>query len=331
MRSFLSILIAICAISSSITAQLDSVHWKTIKTGLYSISYPKKDWVMYVDSIMGAQFVIATINTIKKPYDRDIVQFRIMENEDNLYGDLDTYTENIKNQLGKDGGSVLSAERVKKGNLEYHEQVYKNYQGKIKRKIKERQFFINQKVYQLSFDAAETVFNKKIVQVDSIFNSLTIEDLEAISAKKWETFDTPQYSFTYPSNWKMDKTLPPNTEFILKKPKKSSDKGYWDNIYLMVNTLSNPDLATFTKKATEQLKTTLKNVKIEQSIKKKLGKISYQEVISVGDLGKNRVKMRQWHFIKGKKAYTLTYSAREESFNDLYPIVEQISNSFSLK
>ena len=329
--------IFICGIfffaQTKLIAQLDSLRWRTVKSEYYSISYPKTDWIMFVDSIMGAPFIIATNATIKKQYDKDVVQLRIMGNDDNIYGDLDSYADKFKNVTNNNSSGIISSERVKKGDVEFYEQVVRNAQGKIKRKTKERHFFINQKVYLLTFDASETVFDKKIAQVDSILNSFIITDVEASTVKKWETFDTPQYAFIYPSNWKREQVLPQHTEFILRKPKKSTDKGYWDNIYLMVNTFkeSTPELGNYSKRATEQLKMTLKNVEIQQTSKKKSGKLTYQEVISVGDLGKNRIKMRQWHFVKGKKAYTLTYAARVDGFNDLLPIVEQIFNSFNLK
>ena len=75
----------------------------------------------------------------------------------------------------------------------------------------------------------------------------------------------------------------------------------------------------------------MKNGSILQSNRKKSASFSYQEVISEGYLGKNQIKMRQWHFVKGKKAYTLTYTARLEHFDDLMSIVNEIFNSFKLK
>ena len=81
----------------------------------------------------GAPFVIATAATMKKPYDRDMIQLRIMENEDGLYGDLDAYTAQFQN-LQRDGEALISAQRIKKGVVEYHEKITKNNAGKIKRR-----------------------------------------------------------------------------------------------------------------------------------------------------------------------------------------------------
>jgi hypothetical protein len=314
----------------TLNAQQDA-DWETVKDNLYSIRYPKTDWVKRIDSLTGAPFMLVTKATNSKPYDRDVLQLRILENDDNLYGDLDAYEAQFKSDL--EGSSTISAKRIKKGALEFHEKVEKNHYGKIKRRIKEHRFFINQKVYELIFDASEVVYDKMIGQVDSIFDSFLPSDAAATVVAKWLVSDNQTYVINYPSNWILGELKPQHVDFMLNKPKKSTDKGYWDNIYLMINTFkeSTPELGNFTQRATEQLKATLKNANIIQSARKKTDKIAYQEVISEGDLGKFRVKMKQWHIVKGKKAYTLTYTARVESFDDLKQIVDEIFSSFSLK
>jgi hypothetical protein len=316
----------------TLSAQQDA-NWESVKDNLYNIRYPKTDWIKRIDSLTGAAFMIATKATNNKPYDRDVLQLRILENDDNLYGDLDAYEAQYKPELSDKSSTILSAKRVKKGTLEFYEKIEKNHFGKIKRRIKERRFFINQKVYELTFDAAEVVYDKMIGQVDSIFDSFLLTDAAATVVDKWLVSDNQTYKINYPSNWILAELKPQHVDFMLNKPKKSTDKGYWDNIYLMINTFkeSTPELGNFTLRATEQLKATLKNANIIQSARKKTDKFSYQEVISEGDLGKYRVKMKQWHIVKGKKAYTLTYTARVEGFNDLKQIVDEIFGSFSLK
>jgi hypothetical protein len=316
----------------TLSAQQDN-NWETVKDNLYNIRYPKNDWVKRIDSTTGASFMLATKATNSKPYDRDVLQLRILENDDNLYGDLDAYEAQFKSDSKDKDDPILFAKRIRKGALEFHEKVEKNHYGKIKRRIKERRFFINQKVYELIFDASEVVYDKMIGQVDSIFDSFLPTDVAASVVAKWLVSDNQTYTINYPSNWILAELKPQHVDFMLNKPKKSTDKGYWDNIYLMINTFkeSTPELGNFTQRATEQLKATLKNANIIQSTRKKTDKFAYQEVISEGDLGKYRVKMRQWHVVKGKKAYTLTYTARVEGFDDLKQIVDEIFSSFSLK
>ena len=124
---------------------------------------------------------------------------------------------------------------------------------------------------------------------------------------------------------------PQHVDFMVNKPQRSNDKGYWDNIYIVVNTFkeTNPTLDNFAQRATEQLRMTLKNVKINQSARKKSDKFAFQEVNSEGILGKNEVKIKQWHIVKGRKAYTITYTARINSFDESVDVAQQIFESFS--
>jgi PsbP-like protein len=315
-----------------LNAQQDA-NWETVKDNLYNIRYPKTDWIKRIDSLTGASLMLATKATNNKPYDRDFLQLRILENDDKLYGDLDAYEAQYKSDSKNKDDPILFAKRIKKGIVEFHEKVEKNHYGKIKRRIKERRFFINQKVYELIFDASEVVYDKMIGQVDSIFDSFLLTDAAATVVDKWLVSDNQTYKINYPSNWILAEMKPQHVDFMLNKPKKSNDRGYWDNIYLMINTFkeSTPELGNFTQRATEQLKATLKNATIIQSTRKKTDKFAYQEVISEGDLGKNRVKMKQWHIVKGKKAYTLTYTARVDGFDELGNIVAEIFSSFYLK
>jgi hypothetical protein len=315
-----------------LNAQQDA-NWETVKDNLYNIRYPKTDWVKRIDSTTGAAFMLATKATNNKPYDRDVLQIRILENDDKLYRDLDAYEAQYKSDSKEKDDPILFAKRIKKGTVEFHEKVEKNHYGKIKRRIKERRFFINQKVYELIFDASEVVYDKMIGQVDSIFDTFLLTDAAATVVDKWLVSDNQTYKINYPSNWILAELKPQHVDFMLNKPKKSTDRGYWDNIYLMINTFkeSTPELGNFSQRATEQLKATLKNANIIQSTRKKTDKFAYQEVISEGDLGKNRVKMKQWHIVKGKRAYTLTYTARMDGFDDLGTIVDEIFSSFSLK
>lgn len=222
--------------SNKLAAQMDTTTWKTVKDNLFSLSYPKKNWQPFTDSITGATFTLSSTATSKKMYDKDIIRLRIMDNADKLYGDLDAYTAQHQVDKNDKTANLIAAERVKKGTLEYHEKVEKNNFGKIKRRIKERYFFIHQKVYELTFDAEETFFAKNIAQVDSIFNSLIINDFAATTVNQWVAFDGDKYTLSYPSNWNKSEILPAHADFMLYVPKKSDDKGYWDNIYLMINT-----------------------------------------------------------------------------------------------
>jgi hypothetical protein len=307
-------------------------QWETYKENVFSISYPTTNWVKTNE--MSARFCIATKATEAKAYDRDLIKIYVMDNEDGLHGDVDSFTRQYTRELVSDKQTQLvSSERIKKGQLEYHEIIAKSLVGKLKRQWKERYYFINGKIIHIVFDAKQTVYDALLSEADSILNTLISTDFAATTVAKWLVFDNANLSFTYPNNWQMSETPPQHTIFQLWKPKKSDDKGFRDNMYLAENIFkeSIPELGNYTQRATEQLKMTLKNAQIIRSVRKKSGTLAYQEVISEGLLGTHTVKMKQWHFVKGKRAYSLTFVARAEKFEESTGIIEDIFKSFRLK
>jgi hypothetical protein len=331
MKKYVSLFISFSLTIYWAFAQTDTSRWQTFTHSFYTIDYPKKGWVLYVDSMLRAEFALATDATFKKPYDRDRIVLFMKNNYDGIYGDMKEYAAAADEELKK--GNLVSAKLTEKGKLAFYEKVSLNKYGKMTRKIKSRVYFINKNLYELEFDSAEKTYSTAIAQVDSIFDSFSPTDYKATIATAWSRFEKPTYSIQYPSNWNMAVAVPAHADFLLNKPQKSTDKGFWDNVYLMINNFktTTPTLASYSQTATNQLKSTLKNALIHQSKQRKTANFTCQEVISEGMLGKHLVKMKQWHVVKGKRAYTLTYAARVESFDEVEGIIETMFNSFVIK
>ena len=333
MRLFIiTFLISVSKICLLAQTQGNLADWETFQENVFSIRYPTTNWVKTNE--MSTRFCIATKATEAKAYDRDLIKVYVMDNEDGLHGDMDSFTRQYTRELASDPQMrLISSERVKKGQLEYHEVIAKSIAGKLKRQSKERYYFINGKILHTVFDAEQKMYDALLFEADSILNSFVSTDFAATTVARWLSFENAQMTFTYPDSWKMSETPPQHTVFQLLKPKKSDDKGFRDNIYLAENTFkeTTPELGNYAQRATEQLKLSLKNAQIIQSSRKKQGTMAYQEVISQGVLGTHNVKMQQWHFVKGKKAYSLTFVARNEKFEESKAVVEDIFKSFRLK
>jgi hypothetical protein len=317
-----------------LTAQTPNTppQWETYKENVFTLAYPTTNWVKTNE--LSTRFCIATTASEKKQFDRDLIKVMVMDNEDGLFGDIDSFTRQYTRELSGDKQTaVIMSERVKQGQLVYHEVIAQLVSKKFKRQWKERYYFVNGKIIHINFNAEQKVYEALLPQADSIFNSLIPVDFAATTVAKWLAFDNPHLTFSYPDNWQMSELTPQHTVFQLLKPKKSDDKGFRDNIYLAENTFkeTTPDLSNYAQRATEQLKTSLKNARIQRSERKKSGTLAYQEVISEGTLGTNAVKMQQWHFVKGKKAYSLTFVARADKFDESSSIVGDIFKSFKLK
>ncbi|MBL7818410.1 MAG: hypothetical protein JNL70_25590 [Saprospiraceae bacterium] len=330
--SFVFTLILLSKINLNAQTPDSLPHWETYKENVFNIRYPATDWVKTDE--LNARFCIATKATVQKPYDRDLIKIEVMDNEDGLHGTMDEFTKKYTDELRMDKQTQLVAsERLKKGTLEYHEIIAKSLAGKLKRQWKERYYFVNGKIIRSVFDAQQKVYDLMLPQADSILQTLTSVDFEATTVSQWRVFEHPQLTFTYPSQWTLSEMPPQHTIFQLFKPKKSDDRGFRDNLYLAENTFkeSIPELGSYAQRATEQLKATLKNAQILQSTRKKQGSLAYQEVVSTGTLGTHEVKMQQWHFVKGKKAYTLVFVARADKFDESKDVVGELFKSFKLK
>jgi hypothetical protein len=253
MRTFL--LLTLLTNSICLTAQ----PWETYKENVFSLAYPTTNWVKTNE--LSTRFCLATKASENKPFDRDLIKVFVMDNEDGLFGDIDSFTRQYTRELGWDKQTALiSSERVKRGQLEYHEVIAQLVSKKFKRQWKERYYFINGKIIHINFNADQKVYDALLPQADSILNSLIPVDFAATTVAKWLAFDNTNLTFTYPDNWQMSEMPPQHTIFQLLKPKKSDDKGFRDNIYLAENTFkeSIPELGNYAQRATEQLKATLK-------------------------------------------------------------------------
>jgi hypothetical protein len=137
-------------------------------------------------------------------------------------------------------------------------------------------------------------------------------------------------AFVMSTNWSMAAIVPQHAEFVLNRPKKKQRQRILgqclsDGQYLQRNHTRTRLLYPKGNRAVE------KNTVIRTSARKKSAYFTYQEVVSEGDLGEHRVRLLQRYFVKGKRAYTLTYSAQFESFDELKRIVSEMFDSFRLK
>jgi hypothetical protein len=331
MRSIISFLFLTTAVYLTAQTANNPQPWETYKENIFSLNFPTTNWVKTNE--MSARFCLATKETETKAYDRDLIKVYVMDNEDGLHGDIDSFTRQYTRELqGDEQTKLISSERVQKGQLTYHEVIAKSIRGKLKRQWKERYYFVNGKILHIAFDAKQPVYDALLPEVDSILNTFISTDFEATTVTKWLVFDNSNLTFTYPNNWKMAEMPPQHTVFQLFKPKKSDDRGFRDNLYLAENTFkeSIPELGNYAQRATEQLKLSLKNAQIGQA-KRKSGAFAYQEIISEGLMGTHVVKMKQWHFVKGKKAYSLNFVARVEKFDESVGLVDELFASFRLK
>lgn len=152
---------------------------------------------------------------------------------------------------------------------------------------------------------------------------------QAVNDQK--TLVQADYALTYPSQWQLDQSGQMGTKFILFASE--GNNGFRDNVNLMVQDLkgSGLDLDKYVSLSEGQVKTMISNPQIISSKRIKTDGGEFQEVIFTGDQGVLHLKWRQRYWVKGEKAYILTFTASQSTYSEYNTVNEMVLGSFKLK
>jgi len=137
------------------------------------------------------------------------------------------------------------------------------------------------------------------------------------------------YSISYDSTYRLDESGRNGTEFYLFTPTQSGDD-FSENINLMIQNLGvlKYDLDQFVEISEKQIKV---SGKLLESIRKKKDGQEYQILIFEGNFNGLDLKFLQYDFVKNDKAYVLTFSAKQNEFDNYEKEMEKVMNSFKLE
>lgn len=144
--------------------------------------------------------------------------------------------------------------------------------------------------------------------------------------------DKENYSINYPKNWQLDTSGQMNSEFILFSELEENDI-FSENVNLLIQDIKglNMTLKAFVELSENQIKTMARNSKIYESNTIKNGNNSYHDIVWSGHISNQNLKFKQYFFIKNEKAYVLTFTAHQTTYDAYITIGNQIINSFKLK
>jgi hypothetical protein len=161
---------------------------------------------------------------------------------------------------------------------------------------------------------------------------------EASTNEGWKTYETKDYTFQYPVDWKLDTS------------QKSID-GTGGVYILSPNFIEGDELSEMTKllitdygkKITlDRMVADLESVYnasdslrisawLEKSERRKIGDVVYQEMIINNGINQRKLKFVYYIFVKGNILYTFGYSAPQDNFYSFFKTGSKILNSFNLK
>lgn len=162
---------------------------------------------------------------------------------------------------------------------------------------------------------------------------LLLFSLNTFAQPGWQTLKTKQYSIKYPADWTADKTGQLGATFFLFSPADSESDAFRENINLLEQDISayNIDLNGFTTLSESQIKTMVKNSNLIESQRVKTKSNEFHKLIYSGEQSDMLLTFEQHYWVKNKKAYILTFTCSQESFERFKKTGEEIMASFVLK
>lgn len=149
----------------------------------------------------------------------------------------------------------------------------------------------------------------------------------------WNTFEDSNYSFRYPSTWKLNQSGELGASFILFSPLESKDDHFKENVNLLFQNLpqENFDLDKYMEISLEQIKTMTTNFTLIENKRIKTKSEEHQILIYSGDQGEFHFQFEQFYWIKNNKVFVLTLTCEKNKFLKYKEVGEKILNSFRIK
>jgi hypothetical protein len=170
-----------------------------------------------------------------------------------------------------------------------------------------------------------------IISSPALANPIIISD--------WKKLEQANYSIRYPANWDVlqnDRSEPGARiayPFSILSPLASSDDKFRENVNLVIEDLNGQkiDLNTYASMSIGQLKSQMKNCKIVENKRVDSSSRKYYKVIFTWDYETLPLKVEQYYWVIGTKAYIVTFSSEQSQFASVRDVGEKILNTFTLK
>jgi hypothetical protein len=147
-----------------------------------------------------------------------------------------------------------------------------------------------------------------------------------------KTLKFQNYTISYPANWELNQSGQMGTSFIIYSPLESDKDEFRDNINLLEQDLTgyHLDLKKFVELSEYQIKTMIKEGKLEESEEVQHCAGNYHKMVYTGNQGPYQLKFIQYYRVIDQRAYILTFTCEKSKFDRYEVIASNILNSFYL-
>ncbi len=148
-----------------------------------------------------------------------------------------------------------------------------------------------------------------------------------------EILDTEDFSINYPADWELDQSGQMGTSFMVFSPISEPTDDFRENVNLINQDITgyNLDLDSYTELSISQIKQLIEGSEILVNERRKSGKYEYQETIYTGTQGIYNLKFMQYYWVINNKAFVLTFTCKEDTFEEYLSIGKTILGSFKIK
>ncbi len=148
----------------------------------------------------------------------------------------------------------------------------------------------------------------------------------------WTTFDKDGYSIQYPENLTMQYPGIMGASFMLFFPLESETDDFRENINLMIEDVTGIDISfdQYVELTLSNMKALLSEYNIIENERFEKDGLSFHRVIGTFSQGLLKVKSEMCCTIAGDKAYVLTFSTEQETYDDYKDVGKQIMDSFKI-
>jgi hypothetical protein len=150
----------------------------------------------------------------------------------------------------------------------------------------------------------------------------------------WTQYELSDYSIAYPKEWKLDNSGQMGTAFQLLAVQTVSDGNFRRNVNLVVQDLKGQSIRTleqFSQLSEMQIRSMLKGSSILSSEKHRTNGQEYQRVEFTSIQEAVPLMHIQYYLVSGERAYILTLTCPQSTFDQYLSEGERILNSFKLK
>jgi serine/threonine-protein kinase len=159
---------------------------------------------------------------------------------------------------------------------------------------------------------------------------LLVFSLVFFQTPDWKSLDEAEFKVKYPGDWELNQTGIAGTKFILFMPS-AQPVTFRDNINLIIQDLKgrNMDLKQFAELSKSQVKQFITNANVMTSETSADGQ--KHKIVYSGSQGQMNLKWQQYYWVKNEKAYILTFTTDQNSFDKRIAAASQVMDSFAAK